>query len=115
MAARKRKTDADRQAEWYAAERREWSVFNAKIEPAGSPGQALAIAVDPGGNRARAIPVGGTARNLLAFLGQRYKVPADSRPEEMALYLDLIRRTGASGELKPADLERIERDLSESG
>ena len=49
-------------------------------------------------------------KNLLWFL-QDFTVPNESNPEERSLYLELIRRFDAAGELKPGMKCQVEKAL----
>ena len=107
----KRKTDAEREAEWSAAEARVWVRFRGKLEAAAGHDEALAISLDTQERPAPDAPGYRYYSNLAFFLGT-FTVPGGSGHEERALYLELVRRIDAAAELKPGVMERVERDLA---
>jgi len=95
--ARKRKTKAERLEEWAMAEGNQWEEFRPELEAAKTYSDALKLvseapAPDSPGRRYYS--------NLRFFL-TGFIPPHGSSYGEKALYLELIARMDAAGDLKP--------------
>jgi hypothetical protein len=84
-----------------------WEKFRSILQAGQDCGEALALAL---AMPHQDVPVRKFHTNLLCFL-QDFTVPKGSNPEERSLYLELIRRFEASGELKPAVRRQFEQAL----
>jgi hypothetical protein len=102
---KKRKTQAERDAEYDRLTREHWPVFKAKLEKTSTIAEAEAL-------RRQAVPVDAPGRkfysNFGTFLVGGFMVPHGAGHAELLLYLDFLRRLVASGELKPEYLPEIE-------
>ena len=88
-----------------------WEKFRSILQAGQDYGEALALAL---AMPHQDVPVRKFHTNLLCFL-QDFTVPKGATPEEQSLYLDLVRRFEASGELKPGVRRQFEQALQAAG
>lgn len=91
-----RKTQAQRDNEWYEADRRVWDAFKPRLASLGSFEEAKELISKPPSPDAP----GRRYYSNLGFFLQSFVVPHDSNAEERALYVHLIERLDKAGELK---------------
>lgn len=84
-----------------------WEKFRSILQAVQDGGEALALAL---AMPHQDVPVRKFHTNLLHFL-QDFTVPKGLTPEERSLYLELIRRFEAGGELKPGVRRQFEQAL----
>src|SRR5258706_9207583 len=84
-----------------------WKKFSSILQAGQDCGEALALAL---AMPQQDVPVRKFHTNLLCFL-QDFTVPKGSNPEERSLYLELIRRFEAGGEVKPGVRRQFEQAL----
>ena len=84
-----------------------WKKFSAILQEGQDCGEALALAL---AMPRQDVPVRRFHTNLLSFL-QDFTIPKESNPEERSLYLELIRRFEAGGEVKPGVRRQFEQAL----
>ena len=84
-----------------------WEKFRSILQGGQDCGEALALAL---AMPQQDVPVRRFHTNLLSFL-QDFTVPKGSTPEERSLYLELIRRFEAGGEVKPGVRRQFELAL----
>lgn len=107
---RRRKTKAERAQESRELDRRAWEEFRPKLGALQSYDDALALAY-------HSPPPDSPGRRYysnLAFLLQGFAPPMGSGRHEKMLYLQLIQRIDAAGQLKPGIRTQIEADLRAS-
>jgi hypothetical protein len=101
--ARRRKTKAEREAEWDDAERKEWDFFIPKLRAAKGLADAMLLAHT-------GVREGEPGRryysNLATFL-QNFFPPAGADAVELSAYVDLIAKLDAEGVLKPGAKDSI--------
>jgi len=88
-----------------------WGKFRSILQAGQDYGEALALAL---AMPHQDVPVRKFHTNLLCFL-QDLTVPKGATPEERSLYLELVRRFEASGELKPGVRRQFEQALRAAG
>jgi hypothetical protein len=102
---KKRKTKAERDAEFNRQTREHWPIFKAKLEKTSTIAEAEEL-------RRQAVPVDAPGRkfysNFGTFLVGGFMVPHGAGHAELRLYLDFLRRLVMSGELKSEYLPQIE-------
>jgi hypothetical protein len=104
---RKRKTKAEKEREWARIERQNWDIFRERLEGLQSfagAAQLVAQAVQPGGPGRRFY-------SNLGFFLQAFIPPDGASAVELGLYIQLIERMDAGGELKPGAREQVVADL----
>ena len=102
-----KKTAVTRRRENEENQNHYWEKFRSILQAVQDCGEALALAL---AMPHQDVPVRKFHTNLLCFL-QDFTVPKGSNPEERALYLELIRRFEAGGELKPGVRRQFEQAL----
>jgi len=102
-----KKTAVKRRQEKEEKQNHYWEKFRSILEAGQDCGEALALAL---AMPHQDVPVRKFHTNLLCFL-QDFTVPKGSNPEERSLYLELIRRFEASGELKAGVRRQFEQSL----
>ena len=98
--AKKRREKEDKQHQY-------WEKFRSLLQAVQDGGEALALAL---AMPQQDIPVRRFHTNLLSFL-QDFTVPKGLTPEERSVYLELIRRFEAGGEVKPGVRRQFEQAL----
>jgi hypothetical protein len=88
-----------------------WEKFRSILQAVQDCGEALALAL---AMPHQDVPVRRFHTNLLSFL-QDFTVPKGLTPEERSLYLELIRRFEAGGEVKPGVRRQFEQALQTEG
>ena len=104
---RGRKTKAEREQEWAEADHRVWEQFRPRLEALKSYREAELLVNN-------ALPPDSPGRQYYANLGfflQSFIVPGGSNYTEKVLYLQLIRRLDALGQLKPGVRQQCEQEL----
>jgi len=84
-----------------------WKKFSSILQTGQDCGEALALAL---AMPQQDVPARKFHTNLLSFLHD-FTVPKESTPEERSLYLELIRRFEAGGEVKPGVRRQFEQAL----
>ena len=102
-----KKTAVKRRQEKEDKQNQYWKKFSSILQAGQDCGEALALAL---AMPQQDVPVRKFHTNLLSFL-QDFTVPKGSNPEERSLYLELIRRFDAAGELKPGMKCQVEKAL----
>ena len=102
-----KKTAVKRRQEKVDKDNQYWEKFRSILQAGQDCGEALALAL---AMPHQDIPVRRYHTNLLCFL-QDFSVPKGSTPEERSVYLELIRRFEAGGELKPGVRRQFEQSL----
>jgi len=87
-----------------------WKKFRSILQGGQDCSEALALAL---AMPHEDVPVRKFHTNLLSFL-QDFTVPKESNPEERSLYLELIRKFEAGGEVKPGVRRQFEQALQAS-
>src|SRR5512142_2199847 len=101
--ARDTKPDEERQRA--EAEQRDWEEFRARVAAQETYLDALTLVAEG------APPPEAPARRFYANLGtflQHFQVPVRSTYAEKELYLDLVRRLDAAGQLRPGVMKELE-------
>ena len=98
--AKRRQAKEDKQNQY-------WEKFRSILEAGQDCSEALALAL---AMPHQDVPVRKFHTNLLSFL-QDFTVPKGSTPEERSVYLELIRRFEAGGEVKPGVRRQFEQAL----
>ena len=101
------KTTVKRRQEKEDKQHQYWEKFRSLLQAVQDCGEALALAL---AMPREDVPMRKFHTNLLCFL-QDFTVPNESNPEERSLYLELIRRFDAAGELKPGMKFQVEKAL----
>jgi hypothetical protein len=99
-----RRTEADRRQEHEDAKARAWDSFSKKLGLVNSFGEAKALC----GETPPPDAPGRTFYSNFAFFLGNFTIPNGSNRAERALYLALIVRLDAAGELKPGARQTIE-------
>ena len=102
-----KKTAAKRCQETEDKHNQYWKKFGSILQAVQDGGEALALAL---AMPHQDVPARRFHTNLLSFL-QDFTVPKGLTPEERSLYLELIRRFEASGEVKPGVRRQFEQAL----
>ena len=102
-----KKTAAKRQQKKGKENNHYWKKFSSILQTGQGCGEALALAL---AMPQQDIPARKFHTNLLSFLHD-FTVPKGSTPEERSLYLELIRRFEAGGEVKPGVRRQFEQSL----
>jgi len=102
-----KKTAVKRRQEKQQKQNQYWKKFSSILQEGQDCGEALALAL---AMPRQDVPVRRFHTNLLSFL-QDFTVPKESNPEERSLYLELIRRFEAGGEVKPGVRRQFEQAL----
>ena len=103
----KRGTAAERRRQREDAEEAYWQRFKARVEAASGYREIRAIADDAPPPDA----IGRKIHSNLIFFLDSFSRPAGANAYERALYVQLLRRMDAAGELKPGVRARAEVDL----
>ena len=105
----KRKTATDKEREREAANARVWPQFRAQVDAANTREDVIALlATGPTTDQ----PGGRYYANLDHFVLRGFGVPSSATPEERCLYVSLIRRMDAAGQLQAGAAQRIEKVLT---
>ena len=102
-----KKTAVKRRQEKQEKHNQYWEKFSSILQEGQDCGEALALAL---AMPRQDVPVRRFHTNLLSFL-QDFTVPKGLTPEERSLYLELIRRFEAGGEVKPGVRRQFEQAL----
>ncbi len=104
---RKRKTQAERNQEWWDAAKRVWVEFRPKLAALNSyvDAQLLVRQAPPPDSPGR------TFYSNLAFFLAEFHPPFGASRDELELYLELIIRLDDSGQLKPGARQGVEQGL----
>ena len=102
-----KKTVAKRRHEKEDPHNQYWKKFSSILQAGQDSSEAFALAL---AMPHQDIPARRFHTNLLRFL-QDFTVPKESNPEERSLYLELIRRFEAGGEVKPGVRRQFEQAL----
>ena len=103
----RRKSAGERRQEKVGKPNQYWEKFRSMLHATENRCDALALAL---AMPRQETPSRKFHKNLLWFL-QDFTVPNESNPEERSLYLELIRRFDAAGELKPGMKFQVEKAL----
>ncbi len=104
---RKRKTKDELAAERAEKDRRQWELFRPQLEAVATYMEGLRLAHEgPGPDQP-----GRTFRSNLAFFLSSFVPPMGSSHEEKRLYINLIKRLDAGGELKEGVAAKTEQAL----
>jgi hypothetical protein len=87
-----------------------WKKFSSLLRSGLDSSEALALAL---AMPRQDVPARRYHTNLLSFL-HNYTIPKGANPEERLLYLQLIRRFEADGEVKPGVRRQFEQALQEN-
>ena len=101
------KTAAKRHQEKQDKHNPYWKKFRSILQAVQDGGEALALAL---AMPQQDVPARKFHTNLLSFL-QDFTVPKGLTPEERSVYLELIRRFEAGGEVKPGVRRQFEQAL----
>ena len=102
-----KKTAAKRRHEKEDKQNQYWKKFSSILQAGQDSSEAFALAL---AMPHQDIPARRYHTNLLSFLHD-FTVPKGSNPEERSLYLELIRRFEAGGEVKPGVRRQFEQAL----
>lgn len=102
-----RKTNAEPEHEWRDAKKRCWQEFEPKLDAA----QSLRDAGDLISQKPALDTPGSKYFSNLEYFLAHLAIPVGSSYSENALYLQLLHRMRAAGDLKPESTEEIEHEL----
>ncbi len=102
------RTRRERQAEDDAARRHAWTTFHDKVQaaPGFTEAEAILRSAPPQGHPGRKY------YSNLGFFLQQFTLPNGANIEEIQLYLGLLERINAAGQLKPGSFETLRAALT---